>query len=134
MKELEGLGTKAIDQPIVILHPVLLVTQQPVVNRYQLGGEMMRLFDGADDANRVRFALHKTLNAGHDRRGRGTMATSGIGRDDEDFRIVGFHRASETKPSGCSSICFSKPRAAFFISRSSFLIRTRCFGLKGNEG
>src|ERR1041385_4062712 len=85
MKELARLGTKAIDQPVVILHPMLLVTQQPVVNRHQPGGEMMRFLDRANHAHGVRFTLYETLNAGHDRRGRRAVTTAGVGRDDEDF-------------------------------------------------
>src|ERR1051325_1924736 len=91
MKELAGLRTKAIDQPVVILHPVLLVSQQPVVDRHQLGREVMRFLDGPDDAHRVRFTLHKTLYASHDGRGRGAMAAARVGRDDENFWIDGFH-------------------------------------------
>jgi hypothetical protein len=53
---------------------------------------MMRLFDGPDDTNRVRFALHKTLNAGNYGRGSRTVAAAGVGRDDEDLRVLGFHQ------------------------------------------
>src|SRR5262249_49911299 len=111
----------------------------------------MRLFDGPHHANGVRFAFDEAFDAGHDRRSCGPVATARVGRDDEDFGTLRVHRAklmqaaSHTQtdslrytftaiPAGCSSTLVSSSRAAFFISRSSFLIRTRCFGLKGSDG
>src|SRR5215813_2869199 len=88
IEELAGVGTKSINQPVVILHPVLLVSQQPVVDGNELGSEMMRFFDGADDANSIRLALDEAFDARHNRRRRGTMTAAGVGRNDENFRSV----------------------------------------------
>src|ERR1041384_5971148 len=85
MKELARLWPKAINQPVVILHPVLFVAQQPVVNGNQFGGEMMRFFDSAHHAYGVRFAFHKTFDPRNDRRRRRAMTAAGVRRDNEDF-------------------------------------------------
>src|SRR5437588_6427575 len=79
MKELARLWPEAIDEPVVILHPVLLISQQPVVERDELGGEMMRFFDRADDPHRVRFTFDEAFDARNDRRRCRTVSTAGIG-------------------------------------------------------
>src|SRR5262245_2352499 len=101
MKKLERLWPEAVYQPVVILHPVLLVAQQPVVDSHQPGREVVRFFYRAHDANRIGLALHETFDAGHDRRRRRTMAAACVGRDDEDFRtrLVHLYLASEARAS-----------------------------------
>jgi len=47
---------------------MLLVSQQPVVERDQFGSEMMRFFDRAHDPHGVRFTFDKALDARDDRR------------------------------------------------------------------
>jgi len=42
---------------------MLLVSQQPVVERDQFGSEMMRFFDARDDPHGVRFTFDKALDA-----------------------------------------------------------------------
>src|SRR6185369_1379120 len=64
MKKLARLGTNTIQDPVVILYPVLAVAQQPVVKTDQLVGEMMRLLNRAHHANRIRLAVEKLLHAG----------------------------------------------------------------------
>ena len=46
MKKFAGLWPEAIDGPIEVLHPMLLVTQQPVVKPHQSLGNRRGLFDG----------------------------------------------------------------------------------------
>src|SRR5687767_12204702 len=82
MKKLARIRTDAVDDPVVILHPVLTVAQDPVVQPHQLVSEMMRFFDRAHDSHRIRFAVEKLLHAGNDRSGRGAMSTAGVRRDD----------------------------------------------------
>src|SRR5580765_7111252 len=78
MKKLTRVWTNAIDDPVVILHPVLAITQNPVVETNELIGEMMRFLDGAHDANRVGFAVQKLLHS-RDNRGRGgAMSATGV--------------------------------------------------------
>src|SRR6266478_2673264 len=98
MKELARLWPEAIDQPIVILHPMLLVSQQPVVERDQLGGEMMRFFDRAHDPHCVRFTFNKALDARNDRRRCRTVSATGIGRDDQNLWRVWIHAIKCQKP------------------------------------
>src|SRR5205807_4824445 len=127
MKELARLWPKAINQPVVVLHPMLFVAQQPVVKSDQFRGEMMRFFDSAHHADGVRFTFHKTFDPRNDRRRRRAMTAAGVRRDDENFWSVGVHLVAQTNslryaftaiPSGCSSTCDVSARAAFFISRS----------------
>src|SRR5260370_4913972 len=86
LKELALLRPKAIDGPVVILHPVLLVSQDPVIQANQLSTEVVRFFDRADDSNRVGFSLEKTVNPGHDCRRRRPMAPARVGRDNQNLR------------------------------------------------
>src|SRR5437773_12141852 len=91
MKELERLWPETVNQPVVVLHPVLFISQQPVVDGHHYSREVMRLFDGPHHANSIRFTFDEALDAGHDRRGRGAVTTAGVGRDDEDFWTVRVH-------------------------------------------
>ena len=70
VEKLARIGTKPIDEPVVILHPTLAVTQQPVVNSYHLRRQMVGFFDSANRANRVGLTVHERLNAGDNRRRR----------------------------------------------------------------
>src|SRR2546430_11088743 len=56
-------------------------SQQPVVERDQFGGEMMRFFDRAHDPHCVRFTFNKALDARNDRRRCRTVSATGIGGD-----------------------------------------------------
>src|ERR1043165_5252770 len=85
VKKLARVRADAIDDPVVVLHPLLAIAQQPVVKTNEFVGEMMRFFDGAHHANRVRLAVEKLLHAGNDR-GRGrAMSATGVGGDDKDL-------------------------------------------------
>src|SRR6476646_4703415 len=83
MKKLARVWTNAIDDPVVILHPVLAIAQDPVVKTDQLVREMMRFLNGTHDANRVRLAVQKLLHSRHDRGRGGAMSATRIGRDDQ---------------------------------------------------
>src|SRR6188472_79233 len=63
MKKLARLGPELVHGPIQVLHPALLMPQNPVVNVYKFVGDVMRLFDGFYHANRDRFTMPKTLDA-----------------------------------------------------------------------
>ena len=88
MKELARLGPELVDRPVEILHPVLLVPQHPVVNVYQLFGDVMRFFDRLDDPDRRRLALPKLLKPIGDRLRRRPMPAAGVGGDDENLGSV----------------------------------------------
>src|SRR5690348_12653667 len=88
VKKLARVWTNAIDDPVVILHPVLPVAQQPVVKTDQLVREMMRLLDRTHDANRIRLTVEKLLHTGNDRSRSGTMPAACVGRDDQDLRYA----------------------------------------------
>src|SRR5207248_2211246 len=95
MKELARLWPKAINQPVVVLHPMLFVAQQPVVKSDQFRGEMMRFFDSAHHADGVRFTFHKAFDPRNDRRRRRAMTAAGVRRDDENFWSVGVHLVAQ---------------------------------------
>src|SRR5256714_15187190 len=86
IEEPTRLWPQAVDAPEEVLHPVLLVPQNPVVDGDHLSGQVVRLFDRAHDANRVRVALPKLLHTGHDRGGGRAVAAARVGRDDQNFR------------------------------------------------
>src|ERR1043165_3175889 len=86
MKKLARLSTKSIYEPVVILHPVLPVTQDPVVQTHQLRAEMMRLFNRTHYPDRIRLAFEKLLHTGDDRRRSGAMSATSVRRDDQYFR------------------------------------------------
>src|ERR1051325_1427062 len=88
MKEFARLGAKAIDHPIQILHPVLAIAQQPVVETDQLCRDLVRLFHGFNDAHRIRLTLEKLLDTGNDRSRSRAMAAAGVRRHDRDFRVA----------------------------------------------
>ena len=98
MKELARFRSKAVDGPVKILHPMLLVTQQPVVETNQPVGDRRRFFHRAHHANRIRFAFDEALNAGHDRGCGRAMTAAGIGRNDQNLRSVGVHTTKCQKP------------------------------------
>src|SRR6476620_1968678 len=98
VEELSGIRAKAIDEPIIVLHPMLFVSQQPVVDSHHLCGQMMRLFHRANGSDRVRLAFHKAFDAGHNRRCRRSMSAARVGRDDEDFWTVWVHYESRCNP------------------------------------
>ena len=81
MKELPGLGTKAINCPVEIFHPTLLVAQKPVINADKFFGDVMRILDGAHDAYRCRFAMPEFLNAVCQRLSGRPVAAARVGRD-----------------------------------------------------
>src|ERR1051326_1077029 len=116
VKEFTCVWAESIDEPVVVLHPMLLVTQQPVVDGDELCCKMMRLFDRANRPNRVRLALHKRLNPRHDRRRRRAMTAAGIGGDDQDFRCVRIHSVGTT----CAS------RWLIYGALSAALMRAAC--------
>ena len=86
VEKVARLGSKTIDGPIEILHPMLLVLQHPVVNAHQLFGYRMGVYEGPHNAHRIRLRLKEALHTRSDsRRGR-AMPTAGIGRDNQNFR------------------------------------------------
>src|SRR5215510_11140929 len=88
MKELARIRTDAVDEPVVILHPVLTIAQDPVVQPYQFIGEVMRLLNRANYAHRIRFTIKKLLHTRDNRRRRGPMPAAGVGGDDQDLRYA----------------------------------------------
>ena len=81
MKEFARLRTKTIDGPVEVLHPMLFVAQDPVVEINELCADVMGFFNCAHDTNRVRLALEEILDASDNRRGRRSMATARVGRN-----------------------------------------------------
>src|SRR6185503_4795248 len=68
MEKLPRLRTKLVDGPVKIFHPVLLVSEHPVVTGDHLRSDRVRLFYRPNDAHRIRLSVEKLLHAGHDRR------------------------------------------------------------------
>src|SRR6185436_8599331 len=85
VKKLARLRSKPIYEPVVILHPVLPVTQNPVVQTHQLRAEMVRLFNRTHDPDRIRLTFEKLLHTGDDRCRGGAMSAAGVRRDDQNF-------------------------------------------------
>src|SRR2546423_2816348 len=79
VEELASLGTKPVHAPIKILHPVLPVSQYPIVEPDHFRGDCMGLFNCSDHPNSVRLTLEKLLHAGHDRGCRRAMASARVG-------------------------------------------------------
>src|SRR6266550_3510023 len=82
LKELASFRAKAVDAPVEILHPVLPVTQQPVVKVNQLSCYRVGFFDRFYNSHCVRLTIEELLHAGNNRRRSGTMSATGVGRDD----------------------------------------------------
>src|ERR1051325_3874851 len=85
MKKPARLRTDEVDEPVVILHPVLPVAQYPVIQTHQLRAEVMRLLNRAHDSDRIRFAIEKFLHSRDDCRRRGPMSTARVRRDDQNL-------------------------------------------------
>src|SRR5207253_7954483 len=71
-------GTKAIDSPIDIFHPVLLATQHPIVETDKLGSYFVRFFDGAHDAHGVGPIVKEFLDARDNSSRSGAMASARV--------------------------------------------------------
>src|SRR5437899_9574 len=56
MKEFARLRAETIDGPVEVLHPMLFVAQNPVVQINELCADMMGFFNCTYDTNRVRLA------------------------------------------------------------------------------
>src|SRR4051812_20074260 len=76
VEEFSGLRTKAVDGPVEILHPVLLATQQPVVEPDHFRCDFVRLFDGAHDTHGVGPVIEEFLDASDNSRRSGAMAST----------------------------------------------------------
>src|ERR1051325_7972527 len=86
VKEVSGFGSKAIDGPVEILHPMLAMTQDPIVEPDQLCRNLMRFLDGAHHPHGVGASAEEFLDTGHNRSGSRPMAAARVRRDDQNFR------------------------------------------------
>src|ERR1043165_819637 len=91
IKKRARLRPDVIYEPVVILHPVLLVTQDPVIQPHQLRAEVMRFFNRAHDPDRIRFAVKKLLHTRNDRGRSRTMPTARVRRNDQNLWYALLH-------------------------------------------
>src|SRR6266496_5617907 len=92
VEKLARVWTEAIDCPVEIFHPVLPISQHPVVETDKFRRDVVSFFNRAHNANSVGFAFDKALNASHNRcRGR-AMASASVRRNDQNFRSVRIHQ------------------------------------------
>jgi hypothetical protein len=90
-KKLARLRPNVVHTPVEILHPVLPVSQYPVVQTHQLRAQVMRLLNRAHDPNRVRLTVEKLLHSRNNRsRGR-PVPTTRVRRDNQDLRYPLLH-------------------------------------------
>jgi len=66
VEELPSFGSDSIHAPVEVFHPVLAVTEDPVIEMNKSAGKVMRFFDSFDDANGVRLALQEFLHTRDD--------------------------------------------------------------------
>src|SRR5829696_1870512 len=88
MKKLTRIRANAVYEPIVILHPLLPVTQDPVVQTHHFLSKMVRFLYRPHDPDGIRLTVKKLLQTSDNRRGRGAMPTARIRRDDQDLGIA----------------------------------------------
>src|SRR5688572_30733795 len=81
MKKLARLWPKPVYAPVKVLHPVLPIPQQPVVDTYHSGGQRMRLFNRPNHAHRIRLPVEKLLHACDNCSRGGTVTTASVRRD-----------------------------------------------------
>jgi hypothetical protein len=79
LKELASLRTKAVDRPVDIFHPSLLVPEDPVVYADKFFRYVMRFLDGPYNADGNRFTLPKSLQPIRKRDRSRTMSAAGVG-------------------------------------------------------
>src|SRR5258705_7779186 len=85
VKELARFRSDPVHAPIKVLHPVLPVSQNPIVQLNQTRGEMVRLFNRFHHSNRIRLTFKKFLHPSNNCGGGGTVPSTGVRRDDEDL-------------------------------------------------
>jgi hypothetical protein len=68
MKEFAGLGPDSINAPVEVFHPVLAISQNPIVESNKFGGKVMRFFDSSHNSDSNRLTLEKLLHACNYRR------------------------------------------------------------------
>ena len=85
IEEFARFGAKTVDRPEEILHPVLPVTEHPVVDAHQPRRDRMRLFNRAHDAHGIRVSREELLQARRNRHRRRAMPAARVGRDDQNF-------------------------------------------------
>jgi hypothetical protein len=84
IKQTRFVRTETFDRPVVILHQMLVISQQVVIKLHQLFAQQVRLFNRAGD-------IDQTLGRGEspqpigDRGCGACMAASGFGGDDQKF-------------------------------------------------
>lgn len=78
LEKLSRLGPNAVNSPVHVLHPMLFISQQPVINVHQFRRDRMRFFNRTDHANSVRLSFKKLLHTGDNRRRGRAMAASGV--------------------------------------------------------
>src|SRR5690606_4075851 len=83
VKELAGLRAKTVYRPVEVLHPALLVTENPVIDVNELFGDMVRFLDRLDDTHRYRFPVPKTLHPCRQRLCGRTVPAAGVGGNDQ---------------------------------------------------
>ena len=89
MEELAGFGPEAVDRPVQVFHPALLVTQKPVVHIDELLCYVVRLFDSSYGPDRYRLTEPELLDPDGQRLGGRTMPAAGVGGYDQDlWRIL----------------------------------------------
>jgi len=78
MKKLARFGTKSVNCPKDIFHPMLFVPQNPIVNADESARYVMRFFNRFDNAHGNRFALPEFLQTFGDSLRRRTMSAAGV--------------------------------------------------------
>lgn len=81
MQEAALLRTHLVDRPIEILHPMLLVLKDPVIDVHQTLGDAVRVLDRTYRADRDRIAAPKSLKSIRNGLSRRTVAAARVGRD-----------------------------------------------------
>lgn len=84
-------GPYFVDGPIKILHPVLLVLKDPVINIHQTFRDPMRILDRPNSADSNVISAPKLLKAIGNGDSRRTVAAARIGGNYQNFRCSWRH-------------------------------------------
>src|SRR5580765_7530210 len=79
LKYLACLGPDLVHKPIEVLHPILLVSEEPVVDRDKFVCQVMRFFSGPDHSHGDRFTVPKPLQSDRNRVRGTAMTTASVG-------------------------------------------------------
>jgi len=91
LKKLARFGTKSVDCPKNIFHPMLFVPQNPIINADEFARYVVRFFNRFDNAHGNRFAGPKLCQSVGQSLRRRTMSAACVGRYNENFWSVLWH-------------------------------------------